>query len=256
MILVAGGNSIPVARDLAKKHKQINLIEEKVKQGKPAAVDLIIRKAKGEYLFFIDGDVKPITGFFKPMLTAFQDNKIGVVSTRTVPKNSRDTMCGFWAHFLSQKAHEERLAKEFFPSGNLYAVRTGIVRSVPHDVVSDELYIASEIKKAGYKGKYVPEATVEVLFAQTISDYIKQRRRTFLGFQQLKERYNFEVRGFSYEAKKGFFYGFRFAKNQKEVFWFLVLAFVRGWSWLLSYYDYRIRKKGVKEIWSPVTSTK
>jgi cellulose synthase/poly-beta-1,6-N-acetylglucosamine synthase-like glycosyltransferase len=261
IIVVAGGNSIPVVKNYAKKHKIIGFLEEKDKSGKPSALNKIFELAKGEFIILTDGDVFPKEGFTNALLNGFSNAKIGAVTGRPVSLNSRETMLGFWQHFLTDVGgHERRLMANksgvMLVSGYLYALRAGLIKDIPLDSLADDAVISYLLLQKGYLIGYAPDAVVEVKYPTTLKDWIKQKKRTIAGHHQTASWFKTkEWRSFSKEAS-GFFEGFRYAKSPKELLWFFALAFFRAYVWLLSFYELYILRKSFEKIWRPVQTTK
>ena len=103
-------------------------------KGKPAALNYAFKQITGDYIVLTDGDVYLDKYAIKNLLKKFADPRVGIVSGRIVPVNSRrDSIYGYWAHLLSfVGAHKHKVVKErrqqfFGASGYLYA-RFSIVK--------------------------------------------------------------------------------------------------------------------------------
>ncbi|NLZ24748.1 glycosyltransferase [Candidatus Dojkabacteria bacterium] len=243
------------------------------KKGKPYALKMAIKKAKGDILIFTDGD----TYFGKQavfhLIEPFENSNIYGVSGRPVSSDKRDSMMRYWGHLLSDSAHHRRSTvmekvanreyyiskKDFFPmSGYIMACRK-LKIDIPEDVLSDDAYISYCIRNLGKEIGYAPKAKCYVKFPQNLNDYYKQKVRSLGGFIQLK-KYNVfqkdaQSRSFFIELKYSLFV-LQYPKSIKEMLWSIALFPVRLITWLKIYWDRVVVKKEFKESWVRIDSTK
>lgn len=263
IIVVAGGEdrTVEVVSSYARKDPRIKLLKEETRRGKPAALNQILKAASGKIIILTDGDVFPERGALSRLIGAFKDRHLGAACGRVVPTNDRGSMLGFWAHFLYDTADAQRVktcaSKAFFHlTGYLCAVRSGVVGEVPEDLLADDAVIGLLVRERGYLVGYVRDAVVEVTFPQSISDFLRQKRRTLAGFLQIEERFGRRDRSLVQEGREGFLSGFRYSRSLREVFYFLALCFFRGFAWALAYYDFKIMRKRLVEAWEFAETTK
>ena len=115
--------TLGVARLYAKKDKRIKLLKDAGK-GKPAAFNLIIKKAKGEILVLTDGDVYMSEFAIQPLLDKLNDTSVGAVSGHPISLESRNNKLGYWSHLLTDMVDLWRKKAKFIScSGYLYAIR-------------------------------------------------------------------------------------------------------------------------------------
>ncbi len=255
IIVVAGGNSIPVAEKYVKKNKNIILVKEIKRKGKPNALNQIFKKANGKYIILVDGDVYLKNGFSKKLINEF-DDETGIVTSRPKPINSRNNIIGFWQHFLLDIAHKKRSNEKFIhAAGPLYAIKSGIIKTIRADTLADDALISRMVFDKGWKIKYASNVIVKVKYPEKIRDWIIQKRRTISGHHQINKWLGKEDwRSFSGEAK-GIFSAFKYCKSIKEYLWMTKLIFFRTIVWILSYWDI-ITKKDFMKIWKPIESAK
>lgn len=263
-ILIVGGGSDEtpkVVQDYAERFKNTRFIEEKERRGKPAAINEILKSARGRIIVIVDGDVFPAENAIMNLLQPFKDKSVGATCGKIVPVNDRRRLLGFWGHFLCWAAHKKRLYDDqndqfFALSGSLCAFRRGIIKSIPTDSLADDTELGLLIKLKGYKIKYTSDAKVYIKYPQTLRDYLIQKRRIFAGFLQIRDRYGVEERSLSTEVKGEFLGGLTgglsFCRNAKELWFFLLLGLIRPFTWFLARYDYKMNKmkrKSLLEIW-------
>ncbi len=241
--------------------KKVKVIKDSGK-GKPAALNLAFARARGRVIVMTDGDVYMSERAISKILEKFDNPYVGIVSGRPVSLNPRGKMLGFWSHLLTDTAHKIRVGsirkgKMIVCSGYLYAVRKGIVPKLPEDALSEDAVLSHLIYDKGYKTDYAPSAEVYVKYPDNFSDWIKQKKRSAGGYNQLsymvkkKER----MRSFAKESA-GIFSVLCYPRGLKEMFYTGVLIFARLYLWGLIFIDINIRKKSFKKVWVRVESTK
>tara|TARA_Y100000034_G_C6888027_1_gene408003 strand:- start:523 stop:1401 length:879 start_codon:yes stop_codon:yes gene_type:complete len=250
--------------DSAKKIKSssVKAIKEKVKAGKPAALNIAIKNLdkKSDILILSDGDVQIKKGSIKKLIKPFENPKIGAVTGKPVSINSKNNKLGFWSHVLTKTAdHRRKKAlqnkKRIFCSGYLFAIRKSLFPELNPELLSEDGYISHKVYGKDYRITYSPESEVYIKYPNNFKDWINQKRRSAGGYNQNYKILNAKIRSFSSESK-GFFDLFKFTSNPKELFWLLQLFVARVYLWLLIYKDINIKKKNREEIWVPIDSTK
>ncbi len=204
---------------------------------------------------------------------ARNDRELGLVTGRPVPVNKRDNLFGFWAHFLTTAADQQRRRRSqndqyLDASGYLLAVKKELVSSMPKNILVDDAWLSRKVWKQGYKIGYAPEAKVRVKFPTNLSDWITQKKRTTSGYVQLSSVGNADsacceaglrslqsMRGFFQEAK-GLRLALTYPKNLKEYFWILLLIVVRVYVWLVVFWQRKVLKKPYAGNWKRIESTK
>lgn len=244
-------------KDAIKKYKKVKHVQDEGK-GKPAALNLIFKKAKGDILVLTDGDVFTAPNSIKELLRPFEDKQVGLVSSHPISIERRDTMLGFWSHLLTDVAHRVRSrSRLIIGSGYLMAIRKGIVESIPENALSDDAVISHLIYEKGYKTVYAPEAKVFVKYPTNFKDWIKQKKRSAGGYVQLSQyiKSKQRMRSFSKESQ-GIFMVLPYCKNGKQTLWVGMLVLARMYLWLLIFLDVKVKRKPFKQLWLRVESTK
>jgi len=254
--------------------------------GKPAALNLVFQQAQGNILILTDGDVWIEKGSIKKLLEPFTNEKIGAVTGRPVPINSRKNIFGYWAHFLTNAADQTRRRKSkrgeyLVCSGYLYAFRKEAIRNsyicnkfvigsketneaglikIPEDTLVEDSIISQLVWQNGYQIAYEPEAVVNVKFPTNFSDWLKQKIRSTGGYIQKVHTNNDklimkkdDMRGFAQEMGDGLKLFFTYPKSLKEFWWTKLLYLARLYLWLLIFVRIKVFKK---YSWPRVESTK
>ena len=255
---------------LGKKYIQI----KDPKKGKPYALRMAFKQAKGDIFILTDGDTYFEKDAIKKLLEPFEDKKVGGVSGRPVSQDKRDNMFGYWGHLLSDSAHDKRsnsmekikgkdyyVSREtFFPmSGYIMAVRNLNIK-LPSNVLSDDAYISYYIRYKNLEIAYTPKAMCCVKYPTNFKDYMKQKVRSLGGYTQLQQMGIFkkdkQSRSFWIELQ---YTGFvlKYAKNFKEFIWSLLLFPTRLITWIKIFWERTILRKDMpKSGWERIESTK
>ena len=234
--------------------------------GKPAALNIAFREAKGEILVLTDGDVYPNQYAIRELSKFFSHSqKVGAVSGRPRSINSRNNILGYWSHLLVDMADQTRRKctkerKSIVCTGYLYAVSKKAIEgmNMPEDILSDDAYISYYIENRGFKILYAAGAQIFVKYPSTFSDWIKQKARSTGGYTQLEQLHvapKNPMRGFKQEAKE-IITIFKYARNLKEFMWTGMLVLARIYLWLRIYYERRLKNKSFEQTWVRINSTK
>ena len=165
LVVCPDDETASVVGDYMKRNDRIKCLRDEGK-GKPTALNLALRSAVGELVVLSDGDVYVGDRAVSALLAPFADPKVGAVSGRPVSLSPRDTMLGYWSHFLvNAGAHHRRTLRAdrgaFLEcSGYLYAFRTRLVDAIPEDALAEDGVISYLIWKQGFCTAYAPDALV------------------------------------------------------------------------------------------------
>lgn len=261
---------------------QLNIPEGKWKiikdeqKGKPTALNMCFKEAKGDWLLLTDGDVTfGRNGVFEIVAKASENESTGGVTSRPVAKLAKTTMMNYWGHLLADAAHHKRMIdltedpvgfstrlvpkRKFFPLSGYGMLIRNLNWQIPADALVDDAYISYELYNRGYKLSYAPNSRVFVKYATKLSDYFKQKKRSTGGFIQLWEygvvKPETKSRSFWRELEY-FWFPLKYAQNIRELFWSLLLYPTRFWLWLMIFWERKVLKKSFQKTWVRIESTK
>lgn len=259
LVVAPDDETLHAAREFQKGERRVKLIKD-LGKGKSAALNLAVSKARGDILVLSDGDVYVSEHSLSSLLEQFKDKVVGAVSGNPVSLNSRKNKYGFWSYLLTQVADKrrkeaKRLGKRFFCSGYFFAIRRELFPSLPEELLSEDGFISHCVYEKGFKIEYADHARVFVKYPDNFEDWIKQKRRSAGGYNQLKKMINVEIRSFRKELI-GTFNVFEYPSNLREIRWLFTLLLARLYLWGVIYKDVNIRKKKREELWERVESTK
>ena len=242
-----------------KASKKVRTIMDKG-NGKPAAMNLVMNEARGDILIWTDGDITISKKSVRELNSHFKDEKVGAVSGRPISIDKKNNKFAYWGHVLADAAHEQRIEKsrknEFiFCSGYLFAIRKKLMPKLPEELLSEDGYISYLVYKKGYKINYEPSAEAYITYPKNFSDWIKQKKRSVGGYNQIHKLLNVKIRSFGKESSN-FWKLFKYIKSLSELVWTLELFVARLYLWFVIYKDINFKKKKREELWQRVESTK
>lgn len=241
-----------IERDFLKSNPRVFLIKQEKREGKASAINIFLKYASGDIIILESGDTIPAEDTIENLTKPFKDPKTGMTGGHPVPINNPGTFMGFTAHLIWSLHH--RLALEHPKLGELVAFRRDLIRKIPTDTAVDEALIEALIDIQGYELKYAPDAIVYNKGPETVSDFLKQRRRIFTGHLHLRK-----TKGYAPSSMKKsrmvklVFDEVKFAP--KHTVWIFCAALLELYGRLLGSYDFYIKGEN-PFIWNIAETTK
>lgn len=232
----------------------MKLVVQERREGKASAINVFLSGAKGDVVVIESSDTIPEQNAIENLVRPFQDSNVGMTGAHPIPVNSNDTFMGFTVKLFWRLHHE--MALNHPKLGELIAFRN-IVGEIPKDTAVDEASIEAIITKAGYRIHYAKDAIVYNKGAETIKDFLKQRRRVMAGHKHLQKTRYYTVSTMKINNIFGLFN--KLFKNTpwnfKTGFWTFGAVFLELIGRCLGDYDYYIKKKN-PYTWDIAESTK
>jgi len=257
IIVVASGctdGTVRIAEAISRSNPFVRLLIQETRQGKASAINLFLSEVQGDILIIESADTIPEQDTIENLVRPFHDPNVGMTGAHPIPINPDDNFMGFTVHLFWRLHHE--LALRHPKLGELIALRN-TVREIPADTAVDEASIESIVTKLGYRIHYAEDAIVRNKGPETISDFLKQRRRIIAGHKHLQLSRGYRVstmkidnlaRLFSHIFKKT-------PLNPKTLCWICGAMLLEFFGRMLGYYDFHIRKKN-PVVWDIARSTK
>jgi len=193
IIVLASGcvdNTEGIVREYMVRDSRIKLIVQPRREGKASAINLFLRHAQADILVLESADTVPDPTTIERMIEPFGDPEVGMTGGHPIPVNDRDSFMGFVVHMLWEMHHQ--IAKEHPKLGELTAFRRIFYR-IPYDSAVDEANMEPLVRGQGYQLRYIPEALVHNRGPQTVSDFLKQRRRIYAGHLRMRHDQGYTV---------------------------------------------------------------
>lgn len=194
IIIVSSGSTDRtnhLIKSFGKKDDQIILIEELERNGKASAINEILKEVEGDVLVIVAADNLPAEGSVALLVERlYLNNKVGAVSARPIPVNHHNDRLGCLVHLIWKLHHRQlsHLIKKKdagHVSGEMFAMRTGVITKIPPVVINDDAYIALTFREREMDVNYCPDAVVFMKAPETVLDFVAQRRRVVFGHHQL-----------------------------------------------------------------------
>jgi cellulose synthase/poly-beta-1,6-N-acetylglucosamine synthase-like glycosyltransferase len=129
-----------------------------------------------------------------------------------------------------------------------------IVEEIPVESAVDEASIEAIIRQAGYKLYYDGNALVKNKGAETVTDFLKQRRRIYAGHLWLCKTQDYEVSTNNpFSIFKHLLHVMEW--SPKKVLWSIGAISLEAWGRFLGMWDFYIKKKNPYK-WEISESTK
>ncbi len=256
IFVIASGctdKTVVIAKEFSSKDPRIKVLVQEKREGKFSAINLFLQSAKNEILVMESADTLPEKQALEKLIQVFKNSRVGMVGARPIPVDKPETFLGFTVYLLWSLHHLLSLKNP--KMGELVAFRK-LFSEIPA-TATDEAYIESLIKGKGYEIVYVPEAIVYNKGPETISDFLKSRRRVFSGHLDLKKKTGYQVSSFNSGIILILLW--QLFKNDKKVrkkfFYLPGVIFLEILGRFLGWWDYEVRKRD-HVIWEVVPSAR
>jgi len=254
IIVVASGctdNTIPIVESIAAREPRVRLFTQPKREGKTAAINVFLSNATEKICVLESGDTLPHEDAVEHLVRMFADPTVGMTGAHKIPVNTPDHLVGLFTHLRLRLEHQ--LCLEIPRLGEMIAFRKVFDR-IPPDVAMDEAFVEALVVQRGLQVRYAPDAVVYNTGPDTISDFVRQRRRNHAGHLYLKSKYGYAVS--SIQNTRVAKVAFKEIWGAIRLVWTLVLlAVLELWSRLLGWYDFAI-KKDRHVVWDMAWSQK
>lgn len=177
-----------IVEKLIEKHDSseptFRLVEENERRGKASAINFGKKHAKGEIVLITDANSIFDKNVLKEMMPHFKEKKVGAVGGRYCVANPENSLAAsesfYWDLEYIMREGETHLDSACTFHGEINTWRKELV-TADTKMLTEDLDMAVQIKRAGYKVEYEPNAIVYEPSATTAKDQIKQRKRTSIG---------------------------------------------------------------------------
>jgi len=254
IIVVASGctdRTEEIVREYMARDPRIQLYVQEEREGKTSAVNVFLAHAQEKICVLESGDTLPREDAIEKMVRMFRDPAVGMTGAQKVAVNTPDHIVGLLSYLRLKMEHQ--LCLEIPRLGELIAFRK-VFDQMPPDVAMDEAFVEALIIRRGMQVRYAPDAVVYSMGPETVSDFVKQRRRNYAGHLYLQDKFGYRVSSLQ---------NARVLRIALEELWGTVrlvatlgfLAVLELYSRTLGAWDYRVRKKK-HVVWDMAWSTK
>ena len=254
IIVVASGctdRTIEIVQEWMARCPLVHLIVQERREGKVSAVNLFLKAAREAICVLESGDTLPHLDSVENMVRMFANPAVGMTGAQKVPVNTPDHIVGYLSHLRLKLEHQ--LCLEIPRLGEMIAFRK-VFDQIPPDVAMDEAFVEALVIRRGLQVRYAPDALVYNMGPETVSDFVKQRRRNYAGHLYLKKKYGYRVS--SLESGRVL----RIALSEiwsafRLLYVLATLASIEAYSRVLGAYDYYVRRDR-HVVWDMAWTTK
>lgn len=235
--------TVPIIREYMALDDRVKLIEQEHRLGKTAAINAFLQVTAEDIVVLESGDTLPHESAVEHLVRMFRDETVGMTGAHKVPVNTPDHIVGLFTYLRLQMEHE--LCLDIPRLGEMIAFRK-VFNQIPADVAMDEAFVEAIVVQRGMQVRYAPNAVVYNTGPDSLSDFVRQRRRNHAGHLYLQQKYGYKVS--SLRKRKIISIAISQAWNAiwgvAKFLWALfLLAVLESWSRVLGWYDYAIRRE-------------
>ena len=240
-----------IVRDFMYRNLKVKLLIQENREGKASAINLFVKNAQSDILVMESADTIPELKTIQYLLEPFADPEIGMTGGHPIPINAPDTFMGYASHLMWELHHQ--IALKYPKLGELIAFRRVFYR-IPILSAVDEVSIEAIIRCQGYELRYVPEAIIHNHAPETVSDFLRQRRRIYAGHLNVRRSLGYEVSTMSVLRILRTLLA-SWQGNWRHFFWLPGVVGLEMVGRFLGWIDSRFRKRD-HAIWEIATTTK
>lgn len=240
-----------IVRDYQAKDSRISLIRQNKREGKASAINAFLENMSNsnDIVIVSSGDVIFEKHTVENLCKPFLNRDIGLASVNPVPVGSNGNLAGF-SGYMHWKLHNA-----FKRHGEAIAFRRALVSELAVDTAVDEAWIEAEICNKGYETVHVDNAVVYNKGPDTVSDFLKQRRRHYAGHLDLKSRTCYTVSSSRLSIGAIKIVMKQLFSNSPKFHYFSAYLFLEMYGRLLGIFDFYIKKKN-PYVWEIAETTK
>jgi cellulose synthase/poly-beta-1,6-N-acetylglucosamine synthase-like glycosyltransferase len=254
IVVVASGctdRTEEIVRLYMDKEPRIELYVQERREGKTSAINVFLAHAREKICVLESGDTLPREDTIDKMVRMFHDPAVGMTGAQKVAVNTPDHVVGVLSHLRLQMEHQ--LCLEIPRLGELIAFRK-VFDQIPPDVAMDEAFVEALIIRRGMQVRYAPDAVVYNMGPETVSDFVKQRRRNYAGHLYLRDKYGYKVSSLQNTRVVRLALGEVWGAV-RLVATLGILAVLEAYSRVLGAWDYRVKKRK-HVVWDMAWTTK
>ena len=165
------------------------------RRGKPAALNALAVRARGEVLVFTDARQRFERGTLRALVADFADPDVGGVSGELMLVADPDlgsvgeAVGLYWRYEKWIRRAESRVHSTVGATGAIYAVRRGLFRPLPEDTLLDDVLVPMRVVAQGGRVVFQSAARAYDHAAATATREFARKARTLAGVFQLFARH-------------------------------------------------------------------
>jgi cellulose synthase/poly-beta-1,6-N-acetylglucosamine synthase-like glycosyltransferase len=186
-ILVVADGSDDATAEIARSFggDRVRVLADGPRKGKSAALSRALPLVESEITVFSDANNSYEPEGIRRLVGRFSDAGVGAVTGAKKVRPSRDRVGQgeslYWRYESLIKSAESSFGSCVAVVGEMLAVRTALVGSIPENTINDDFYIAMQVLRAGSNVAYEPAAVSWEPPSASISDDRARRQRIVAG---------------------------------------------------------------------------
>lgn len=195
-ILIASDGSTDGTAERTRAYEPagVRVMAFEIRRGKPAMLNDLVSKARGEIVVFADARQRFETGALRAIVAPFADPQIGAVSGELILTDDTEaTTVGkgvgfYWRYEKFIRRNESQVDSSMGATGAIYAIRRELFEPIPQDTILDDVLIPMRIVRRGYRVFLEPRARAYDKVSKKAADEFTRKVRTISGNFQLFAR--------------------------------------------------------------------
>jgi cellulose synthase/poly-beta-1,6-N-acetylglucosamine synthase-like glycosyltransferase len=169
---------------------QVALVRQETRAGKASAINEGIRRASGDLLVVTDAPTRFAPDALALVAARFNDPAVGAATGYFEVTGERGALqreeSRFWRIRNALRELEAAVDSTPFVSGELCCFRRGLVAALDEDTLADDMNIALQVRRRGYRVVVEPKAVVREPRSNTARELLETKsRRAAGGIQEL-----------------------------------------------------------------------
>jgi cellulose synthase/poly-beta-1,6-N-acetylglucosamine synthase-like glycosyltransferase len=179
-----------VLAELRHQHPRLVVVASRRHDGKAAALNRGVARARGEVVVFCDVRQRLDPGAVRALVAALADPDVGAATGELVLTDERGSEAAdgvglYWRYEKALRALESRVHSTLGATGALYAVRRVLYRPLPDGTVLDDVLTPMRIVLAGQRVVYEPRARAYDRVCPPELEFVRKVRTLAGNFQLL-----------------------------------------------------------------------
>ena len=171
-------------RGRAFDHAGVTVVGFETRRGKPAVLNDLVPKARGEIVIMADARQRFERGALRALTAAFEDPRVGAVSGELILTDiANATTVGkgvgfYWRYEKFIRANESRVDSTVGATGAIYAIRRELFAPIADDTMLDDVLIPLNVARRGYRVLFEPRARAYDRVSSTAREEFTRKVRT------------------------------------------------------------------------------
>jgi cellulose synthase/poly-beta-1,6-N-acetylglucosamine synthase-like glycosyltransferase len=193
-IIVVTDGSTDNSNEIVKSFSQIKIFYEVERKGKMAAINRVMQFVETPIVVFSDANTLLNTIALREIVKHYNNEKIGgVAGEKKIMTDISDNLVGqgeglYWQYESAMKQLDSDLYTVVAAAGELFSIRTKLYKPLPNDTILDDLVLAINTCKQGYRIAYEKNAYAIEAPSLNLKEERKRKIRIAAGAAQAVAR--------------------------------------------------------------------